>query len=237
ASTIPAATLTELAGALQAAIGTDSTGTGAGSVGWTFSIADHDFDFLAQGETLTVPYTVTVTDPFGVSTQQTVTMVIAGSNDAPVISSSTQSATLTELPLTTGSAALDITSPVPTGSLNFTDVDLTDTHSVGVSMTSAVWSGGPAVPDATQADLLAALSTTLHDSTGTGSGGVDWTFSIADKDLDFLARNETLNLTYEVTVTDSFGQTSTQTVSIKVTGTDDAPTFDSGPQTAGVSEQ
>ena len=46
-------------------------------------------------------------------------------------------------------------------------------------------------------DLQTALSTTLHDSMGSGSGGIDWTFSIPDKDLDFLSVGETLTATYK----------------------------------------
>ena len=45
----------------------DSTHTGSGSIGWTFTSADSAFDFLAAGETLTVTYNVTVTDNNGAS--------------------------------------------------------------------------------------------------------------------------------------------------------------------------
>ena len=48
-------------------------------------------------------------------------------------------------------------------------------------------------PAATLVDLQTALATALHDSTGSGTGGIDWTFSIPDKDLDFLGAGETLD--------------------------------------------
>ena len=57
---MPNGTQTALATALTTNITTDSSG--ATSVGLTFSLPDHTFDFLAQGETLTVTYNVTVTD-------------------------------------------------------------------------------------------------------------------------------------------------------------------------------
>jgi VCBS repeat-containing protein len=104
--------------------------------------------------------------------------------------------------------------------LAFSDVDLSDTHSVSVAVSSAVWSSGSDVPAATQADLAAALMTTLHDSTGSGSGGVDWTFSIQDKDLDFLAAGETMTVTYDVTVSDGL-TSSTQQVTVTATGAED----------------
>ena len=76
------------------------------------------------------------------------------------------------------------------------------------------------VPDATLTDLQNALATTLHDSTGSGAGGVDWTFSIPDRDLDFLGEGETLTVTYNVTVGDA-ATSSTQTVTITITGARD----------------
>ena len=75
------------------------------------------------------------------------------------------------------------------------------------------------MPADTLDDLQTALTTALHDSTGTGSGGVDWTFSIQDKDLDFLGAGETLTVTYDVTVSDGI-TSSTQNVTITATGAD-----------------
>jgi VCBS repeat-containing protein len=218
---VPAATQADLAAALSTTL-TDSTGTGTdtGSVDWNFNIADHDLDFLAEGQILTVNYNVKVSDA-STNANQTVSVVVTGANDAVTITSGPGSASLAEQANTTGSSALDTTSPVPTGTLSFTDVDLSDVHSVNVSVASAVWSGNPDfVPTDTFNDLLTALSTTLHDSTNSGSGGVDWTFSIQDKDLDFLAAGETLTVTYDVAVSDAT-TSSTQQVTITITGAAD----------------
>ena len=81
-----------------------------------------------------------------------------------------------------------------------------------------------------------ALSLTLHDSTHAVLGSVDFTFSAADKNFDFLAEGETLTVTYNVTVTDNFGATSTQAVTVTITGSEDAPEITSGPQTATLAE-
>src|SRR5262249_36770078 len=43
----------------------DSTGTGAGSVGWTYKVTDSAINFLAAGETLVVTYIVAVDDGHG----------------------------------------------------------------------------------------------------------------------------------------------------------------------------
>jgi VCBS repeat-containing protein len=216
---VPAATQADLAAAISTTLH-DSTGTGTGSVDWNFNIADHDLDYLAEGETLTVNYNVKVSDA-STNADQTVSVVVTGANDAPTISSGPQSSSVSEQANMTGSTSLDTTSPDPTGTLNFADVDLSDIHSVNVAVSSAVWSNGGAVPSATQADLVAALLTTLHDSSGSGAGGIDWTFSIQDKDLDFLAAGETMTVTYDVTVIDAAGASSTQQVTITATGAED----------------
>jgi VCBS repeat-containing protein len=215
---IPAATQADLATAVTTTLH-DSTGTGTGSVDWNFGAADRDFDFLAAGETLTVNYNVKVSDA-STSATQTVSVTVTGANDAVAVTSGPESASVAELPNTHGSSTLDTTSPMPTGTLAFTDVDLSDSHSVSVAVDSAVWSGGDSIPVDTLTDLQAALLTTLHDSTGSGSGGVDWSFAIADKDLDFLGAGETLTVTYDVTVSDGV-TSSIQTVTITATGATD----------------
>jgi VCBS repeat-containing protein len=212
---VPAATQADLAAALSTTLH-DSTGTGTGSVDWNFNIADHDLDFLAEGQQLTVNYNVKVSDA-STNANQTVSVVITGANDAVAITSGPESGSVAEQANTSGSTSLDSTTPVPTGTLAFTDVDLSDTHSVSVAVNSAVWSGGDFIPDDTLNDLQAALTTTLHDSTGTGAGGIDWNFAIQDKDLDFLGNGETLTVTYDVTVSDGI-TTSTQQVTVTATG-------------------
>ena len=196
-----------MATALTAAIGTDSTGSGSGTVGWKFSLADKDVDFLAAGETLTLTYDVTVADNSGAgnatSAAQTVTITLTGTNDRPSITSAAETATVPELTNTTGSATADTAS----GTLNFSDVDLDNTHTVGVALASSVWSNGSGtIPAATLTDVATALTAAIGtDSTGSGNGTVDWKFSLADKDVDFLAAGETLTLTYDVTVADHSG--------------------------------
>jgi VCBS repeat-containing protein len=216
--TVPAATQADLAGAISTTLH-DSTGTGTGSVDWNFNIADHDLDYLAAGETLTVNYNVKVSDA-STNANQTVSVTVTGANDAVTMTSGPGSASVAEQPGVNGSSSPDSTTPVPTGTLSFTDVDLSDVHTVDVAVSSAIWSGGDFVPGGTMADLQAALLTSLHDSTSSGSGGVDWSFSIADKDLDFLSAGETLTITYNVTVADG-STSSTQTVTITATGAAD----------------
>jgi VCBS repeat-containing protein len=213
-STVPSDTVSAAQTALATTLN-DSAGTGSGSVDWTFGIADNQLDFLADGETLTLTYNVSVSDASD-SAMQTVTVMVAGTNDAPVITSGPDSGSVAEQPSTTGSSAADST----TGTLAFGDVDLSNSHTVQVSLDSATWSTNSGIPAQTQADLASALTTMLHDSAGSGSGSIDWTFSLPDSDLDFLSSGETLTATYDVTVSDGTA-TSTQTVTIVMNGADD----------------
>lgn len=217
--TPPAATQADLATAVTTVLH-DSTGSGTGSIDWNFAIADQDLDYLAANETLTVNYNVKVADG-STSSTQTVSVVITGANDAVTMTGGPESASLSEQDGVTGASDMDTTSPMPTGSLSFNDVDLSDVHAVSVVLNSAVWSANPDfVPTDTLGDLQTALTTALHDSTGTGSGSIDWTFSIRDGDLDFLSPGETLTVQYDVIVADG-STTSTQTVTVTINGASD----------------
>src|SRR5262249_35622820 len=154
----------------------DSNGTLLGDVAWNFAIDNDAVSFLSAGETLTLTYNITVEDPAGGADTEVVTITILGTNHPVVFTSGPESASLSETADTTGWAVPDST-PVPADTLAFTDQDLGDVHSVQVAVASATWSGGSAIPAATSSALTTALATTLHDSTGTGSGSVDWSFS------------------------------------------------------------
>jgi VCBS repeat-containing protein len=226
--TLPSGLATTLASALTTSVSTDSTGSGAGTVGFSFSAADSTFDFLAAGETLTVTYNVTVTDINGLSSTKpvtiTITITITGTNDAPVLAADAGSPhAIGEIAGVTGTATAD----TATGSLTFTDVDLTDTHTVGSSVFSTTWSGGGTLPSGLATTLASALTTSVStDSTGSGAGtvGFSFSFSAADSTFDFLAAGETLTVTYNVTVTDINGLSSTKPVTITITinGSNDA---------------
>jgi VCBS repeat-containing protein len=211
-----------LAGALS--ITTEGTDTGSGSIATTFGAPDRTFDFLAATETLTIVYDVTVTDDKGVTLTKPVTITITGSNDAPALADeSGPHATAEDLNTT--------------GLLTFTDVDLNDHHTVSTSVASATWSGGTALASGLASVLAGALSTTESDSAGSGSGSITVTFSAGDSAFDFLAANQTLTITYEVTVTDNNGVSSTQPVTITITGTNDAPVATITPTTYSATEQ
>src|SRR5205085_799275 len=97
------------------------TGNG-GSIGWNFSIADSAIDYLQAGQTLTQKYDVTISDGHGGTAVQTVTVTITGTNDAPVITSATQSGLATEW-VDLSAAEVANTPHTASGAVTFTDVD------------------------------------------------------------------------------------------------------------------
>jgi hypothetical protein len=140
----------------------------------------------------------------------TTTLSFAGVNDAPVLSADVSGPhNITELAGKTGDTTDHDTG---TGTLAFTDADLSDTHTVSKSGPTFAWSGG-SLTSARLSALTAASTLTLSetDSTGFGSGSIGFTYSAPDQTFDFLAQGQTLTITYNLTVTDNPGASSIQT--------------------------
>ncbi|MEJ6885937.1 VCBS domain-containing protein, partial [Bradyrhizobium diazoefficiens] len=168
------------------------TGNG-GAIGWSFSIADGAVDYLQAGQTLTQKYDVTISDGHGGTAVQTVTVTIVGTNDAPVITSATQSGTVSE------GDDLPAAAQTATGQVSFSDVDASDTHTLSVS-------------------VAAAHGTATVDPDGTWHYTV-----LDSGAVDALAAGEHLADSFTVEVDDHHGGLATQQVTIDITGTNDAP--------------
>ena len=200
--------------------------TNIGGAFFTYGIADKAFDFLAAGEQITLTYFITVNENYAPDPTAKITIpitiTITGTNDAPVITTSAQSIAFT--PSGTKTVGGDLkTTNATSGTLAFTDVDLTDTHTVAAKLTSAVMSNGGTVPPLPESVFEAALSAAIGiDSTGTGAGTINWQLSALPVYLsDFIPPHQTLTLTYTITVTDSQGAISTQTITVTITGNND----------------
>jgi hypothetical protein len=83
--------------ALSAAVTTDSTGTGNGTITWTLAdISAYYADIVPAGETLTLTYTVTVKDSQGATSSQNVIVTITGSEPPAVVWVETTADALTD---------------------------------------------------------------------------------------------------------------------------------------------
>ncbi len=195
-----------------------ASGSDQGSVSATFQARDLAFDYLGVGEKLTLTYTIQVNDGAGGVTNQTVDVVITGTNDAPVLSTGLfglgSFGFVDEANNTTGSTKLDTTK----GTLYFADADLSDTHH-DASVTGVVASGDTAGLDLTK--LTGFMQTSVQN--GANIGTLDWKFAAADKTFDYLGARDQLKLTYTIQISDGHGGTDTQTVTIIVDGSNDKP--------------
>jgi VCBS repeat-containing protein len=195
----------------------DPGNTNDGSASWSYSIADGAFDFLADGETLTLTYTATVDDGHGGVVTKPIDVIVTGSNDTAEISSGLQTATISEQADSHGSTAPDTAN----GAITFSDADLTDTHDFEITGVSA---SGAMTGLANGTVQLSWLSLgPLSDSTDGVQGSQSWSFSAPDSYFDYLADGETVTLTYTVEVDDHHGGVTSQDIVVAVEGSNDAP--------------
>lgn len=201
----------------------DSTGTGHGSIDFTYSASDHYFDFLAEDETLTITYDVTIADEHNVTSTQLVEITVTGANDAPVAVADTDTGHIVEA----GEDAANNAVPgvaTATGNVlaNDTDVDLTDIHEVvGV------------VAGAVTGTLSGNVGTAIKGVYGTLTLGADgsWTYTLDndDPDTNALPQGAQVSDFFSYTQTDHHGGTSTTTLTIDITGTNDEPVANAPP--------
>jgi VCBS repeat-containing protein len=177
-----------------------------GSFGWTFTLDNNDpvLQSLAAGQTITQVYTVTILDNNNAPVTQDVTVTITGTNDAPVVATADVTGAVTEQ----GTPAGNLTD---TGTIAFSDVDLIDTHSVLASITAS-------------SGALGSLTASVTTDTTNGTGGViTWNYSVADADVEYLAAGETKVETFTITLDDGHDGKVDRTISVTITGTNDAP--------------
>src|SRR5438132_1087750 len=196
--------------------GSGRAATGATAVRWSDIVAYNATDYLAAGQTATEKFTVTIDDGQGGTVDQTVTITVTGTNEAPTITAADATGAVTE----------DATTPnlSTTGSITFNDVDLIDSHSTSVTADAGNTLGGTLTMGA------------VSESATTEPGTVGWTYSVADNATDYLAAGQTATEKFTVTIDDGQGGTVDQTVTITVTGTNEAPTITAADATGAVTE-
>ena len=174
-------------------------------------------DYLAVGETLTDRFFYVlaeqdedeIDDPFGVW----LTVTVSGVNDPPVIAagSSTLVGGVTEIADEAPGENVDELTAL--GAIAFSDVDVSDTHTASF------------IPQDT--DYLGTFELGLPTTTATTtSGQVSWAFSVNDALLDGLAEGEEVVQKYDVAVADPHGGVDEETVTVTLTGSNDAPVTD-----------
>lgn len=110
------------------------------------------------------------------------------------------------------------------GVIEFSDVDLNDSHLVSANGTPM---------GATLGTLTAVLDS---DTTGSGTGGqLTWNYSVNSGDVDYLAQNEIKVESFTITLDDQNGGLITKQIDVTITGSNDAPVV-AAALTAGAAE-
>jgi len=205
-----------LGGTLTMGAVSESATTEPGTVGWTYNVANSATQYLAAGETATESFKVTISDGQGGSVDETVTVTVAGTNDAPTITSGAQTGAVTEDASAT---------PGASGAVAFTDVDLADTH-------TASFTAGGSNPNLG----TFTLDPSVTEAPNAANGSVGWSYVLDNSKAQYLAAGQTATESFVVTMDDGHGGTAQQAVTVTVTGANDGPTITSGAQTGAVTE-
>ena len=174
----------------------------ADTFAWTFRLPDSKIDFLQAGQRLVQNYYVTVTDGSGQKSTAVVTVIISGTNDAPVITSEVQSANITEV--ADGAANENAVMHTGAGAVSFKDVDILDSYTAHVEPLGQGYIG--------------TLSIGAVDQS---RNSIPWTFEVADGIVDPLGPDDVLVQKYLVTVDDGHGGTASRVVTVTIHGTND----------------
>lgn len=189
---------------------------------WTFTL-DHTpggaTDSLAQGDTRTETFLAKVTDNNGATATQTITVVVHGTNDAPVVVADTNSADeVREAGNRNNSQNNTLDDRQAAGNVltNDTDLDMGDTLTVQGFAAGTL--AGP---------ITTGVGSTITGTYGTLTLGSDgaWTYLLDNTDVDTqgLRTGITGHDIFSYTVVDSQGATSTSQVDISIGGSNDWP--------------
>ncbi|ROR94959.1 VCBS repeat-containing protein, partial [Sinobacterium caligoides] len=177
---------------------------------WRYELNEsYAVESLSTGETITEQYPVTVTDRFGASNTEIITITITGSNDLPVIdASSVVSGAVAETEQSSDNQETLGSTLTSTGQMQSSDIDA---QQGGVN--DHRW-------QVLENDNLGTL--TIDPITG------QWHYSLANdlSEVQQLGQGETLTETFQVSVDDGEGGVATETVTITITGSNDAPFID-----------
>ncbi len=190
----------------------DTGGTGHGQVAWTFTVDNAAVQALNGDQRISEVYTVQIDDGHGGVVTQDVTIVIGGTNDAPVANADTgavnEDATRT---VTTANGVIQGTTG---GSVADTDVD----NATNTLLVSGVVAGTGAVTQGV------GVGSSIAGTYGHLTLHADGSYSYVADTADSLPAGAAVVDTFTYTDKDPSGAVSNATtLTITVTGTNDAP--------------
>ncbi|MDP9423977.1 MAG: Ig-like domain-containing protein, partial [Pseudomonadota bacterium] len=167
---------------------------------------------LAVGETITDTFTYAIRMSNGTLSWNTATIIFTGSNDGPVANADSNGADLvTEAGVNPGDTP-HAGDPSASGNVLANDTDVDN----GAMLTVKEVNGSTA-------NVGSAITGTYGSVTINADGS--WTYNLnnADSDTQALAQGDTVTETFNYTVTDEHGATSSSTLTITIAGANDGP--------------
>lgn len=182
-------------------------------------------DYLAAGEVGYDHITYAIRMANGTLSVATVTIQITGVNDDVMIGVKDVTGAIVEDTDTAAGAGNPDTLQVDTGTIAFSDADISDTHVV-------TWA--ERMGNETHLGTFDAEKTT---DTSNGTGGLaTWSYSVANADIQYLGKDQQLSQTYTVTIDDGHGGAKTEDVTVTITGVNDDVVIGAGTVAGAVTE-
>jgi len=187
-------------------VGTYGTLTLAANGTWSYALnnAGPDTNALAEGQSVADVFSYTIQDGAGATSLSSLSITITGTNDAPVASADTNAGdAVVEAGVNPGNTAF-AGDTAATGNVLANDVDV-DTGDTRTVTTTGVFVG-------TYGTLTLAANGT-------------WSYALnnAGPDTNALAQGQSVADVFSYTIQDGAGATSSSSLSITITGTNDAP--------------
>lgn len=182
---------------------------------WDYSVDNNLLQYLAEGETRADIFNVYSID----GTEHQITVTLAGVNDAPDIRLDSGDQAARSFNETDGIRSTN-------GTLSVGDVDIVDSVTPSVTGVKVISGNEGEFELDGDSRLLAmmAVNSNAVINAGATDGDIQWVFTTdTDDAFDYLAVGESVKVEYEITATDSQGATDTQTVTVTIKGTNDAP--------------
>ena len=197
-----------------------------GTYTYTLDNADPDTNGLARGETRTETFTIYVSDGRGGLATQEITVTITGTNDRPELSIADAAQPIHEDTASVG-GSFEVEDPDSDSGQNQTF------HIAGGKTTDADGKVHDTTGTAVDGSHTAEGSTPATFTTDYGKLTLDpatgqWKYELdnTNEEIQQLNAGEKKFETFDVTVTDEHGATSTQTITVTITGTNDIPVID-----------
>ena len=175
------------------------------------------YNAMAVGETFATHFTYNVVDEPGASTVQHATVTITGTNDGPVAAVDTNGGdAVVEAGVNPGNTPFAGDASA-SGNVLDNDSDVDNGDSLTVTTTGTIQG--------------------VYGSLNLAADG-SWTYTLnnADGDTDALAQGESASDVFSYTIADQHGATSSSTLTINITGTNDAPVITGGDTSGSVQE-